>query len=151
MKILTIEDTASNTLSINTILESIQEIKNSTEDCQNVRNIKEFNKVINEKVFNVIILDLNLPDSSGVTVISNSVALLQCSKFNKNTPIIVFTAVKDCMVVKEALRIGAFDYLIKGEHSTKDIAQSIRFAIASHNSKQKVGFLKRVFKFFRRK
>ena len=72
----------------------------------------------------VILLDLSLPDSTGVdTVVRMSAAAPQL-------PLVVLTGANDERIGLEAVRHGAQDYLIKGQADARLIARSIRYAIA---------------------
>ncbi len=70
-----------------------------------------------------ILLDLTLPDSSGLDTFkkihSQAPAL----------PIIVLTGTDDDMLSSRALQEGAQDYLVKGQVSGQILARSIRYAI----------------------
>lgn len=71
----------------------------------------------------VIILDMNLPDSSGLDTLKKVLAKA-C-----NIPIVVLTGLSDESVGVEAVRQGAQDYIIKGELSGRLLKRSICYAI----------------------
>jgi len=71
----------------------------------------------------VIILDLGLPDSEGVEVVTKLHAI--CSQ----VPIIVMTGIDDEKVAMEAVRRGAQEYLLKGQVETKFLGRIIRYSI----------------------
>ena len=73
--------------------------------------------------FNIALLDLNLPDSAGLDTLR---------KFNSthpNTPVIVLTGTSDDGTGKEAIRMGAQDYMVKGEFNDSMIRKVIDFSI----------------------
>jgi PAS domain S-box-containing protein len=76
------------------------------------------------------VLDLGLPDSSGLGSLSRL-----CSEF-PDLPIVVLTALEDETVALEALREGAQDYLLKSEISCNAVVRSIRFAIERKQGEQ---------------
>ena len=69
--------------------------------------------------FDVILLDLCLPDSNGIDTFS-------VMKYNApNIPIIVLTGLKDDIFAVSAVGRGAQDYLVKGEVTNKQLIRSI--------------------------
>lgn len=71
----------------------------------------------------LIILDLTLPDSSGLDT------LTRLHGSAPAVPIIVLTTLADENAATQALKLGAQDYLIKGAADTRTIIRSIRYAI----------------------
>lgn len=78
----------------------------------------------------LIVLDLNLPDSTGITTFK----LVQ-QKF-PSTPIIILTGTNDKELGLEAISLGAEDYLIKGSLSVETIERMIDYAIERFNLKK---------------
>ena len=73
--------------------------------------------------FDAIILDLNLPDATGV----EGVRKLHC-KFPEKA-IVVITGTDDDSLAQQAMLLGAQDYLIKGDYTGDAIWRSLRHAI----------------------
>ena len=73
--------------------------------------------------FDLILLDLTLPDSQGLT----SVELLV--KNFSHLPIVVLTNTNDNQLAIEAVRQGAQDYLVKREINIEVLVRSIQYAI----------------------
>ena len=73
--------------------------------------------------FDVVLLDLFLPDSAGLDTVKKVVG---CAG---NTPIVVLTALEDENAGLEAIHQGAQDYLVKRQHDPKLIGRVIRYAI----------------------
>lgn len=71
----------------------------------------------------VVLLDLFLPDSSGVNTF-----LKAKSHFN-NTPIIVMSGLSDTEVALTTVKEGAQDFLVKGNSDTNILVKSIHYAI----------------------
>ncbi len=71
----------------------------------------------------VILLDLNLPDSTGLNT------LLVLVEHAPAFPIVVLTAIDDEKIGLEAVKRGAQDYLIKGEVTKELLARSLAYAI----------------------
>ncbi|MDD5302825.1 MAG: hybrid sensor histidine kinase/response regulator [Elusimicrobia bacterium] len=73
--------------------------------------------------YDVILLDLNLPDSRGLDTVAAA-----CAKAG-GTPVVVMTCFEDESVGLEAIGLGAQDYLIKDRLNMTLLGRSIRFAI----------------------
>ena len=76
--------------------------------------------------FDVIILDLNLPDSSGLDTLATIIALAA------NVPILVLTATDSDEIGLRAVQLGAQDYLIKGEFNAQGFERAILYASERH-------------------
>lgn len=74
--------------------------------------------------FDLMLLDLTLPDSSGMETVSRAHALVPNS-----LPIVVTTGLDDESVAMEAVRIGAQDYLIKGQTDSRLLHRAVRYSI----------------------
>ena len=78
----------------------------------------------------VILLDLDLPDSQGVDTFTKVYAQA------RKTPIVVFTGVVDKAVGIKAVRGGAQDYLVKGQVDGNLISRAIHYAIERKQSEE---------------
>ena len=79
--------------------------------------------LISENSFDIVLLDLTLPDSKGV----DSVVALD--HLMPQTPIVVFSGLSTIEIAIESISLGAQDYLIKGEFDEKLLAKSIQYSI----------------------
>jgi hypothetical protein len=73
--------------------------------------------------FDVVILDLNLPDSQGYDTFES------VEKMSGEVPVIVLTSNSDRKLAMRAMRHGAQDYLFKETINAEVIIRSIRYAI----------------------
>lgn len=73
--------------------------------------------------FDVILLDVNLPDSSGIQLIESIVQLAP------TTPILVLSGLTDISFSIESLALGVSDYLIKDDITDKSLYKSIIYSI----------------------
>jgi signal transduction histidine kinase len=73
--------------------------------------------------FDLILLDLGLPDNSGLD------ALHAVRAAAPRTPTIVLTGRADGQLASEALQSGAQDYLVKGQHDPQMLLRAARHAI----------------------
>ena len=83
-------------------------------------------KELAQKDFDVILLDLNLPDSS------TEETLNECIELAERHPVIVLTG-NDCEEIGvKAVQLGAQDYLIKGEYNDRILIRALRYARERH-------------------
>jgi signal transduction histidine kinase len=75
------------------------------------------------EAFDIVLLDLSLPDSTGL----ETLARWQASA--PELPVIVFTGLDDEAQAVAAVREGAQDYLVKGRIDGDVLSQAIRYAI----------------------
>jgi len=80
--------------------------------------------------YDVVLLDLTLPDSVGLDTLS--------CLFPKTTKVavIVLTGLDDEAIAMEALRKGAQDYLVKNRMTPEVLLHSIRYAVERHRVEQ---------------
>ena len=82
--------------------------------------------------FDLIFLDLNLPDSNQLETLSKIYDIYP------HTPIIVLTGYEDDKAAKQAMEIGAQEYLIKGELPPEFIARCITSSMIRKKSELKL-------------
>jgi phosphoserine phosphatase RsbU/P len=78
---------------------------------------------VEEEKFNVVLLDLGLPDSTGLETFFNLYA------HAGEVPIVVLTGYNDERIAVKAVQSGAQDYLVKGQLTDSLLIRSIRYAI----------------------
>ena len=80
-------------------------------------------KLLESEKFDIILLDLGLPDSIGLESFK--------SILNKHPtiPIIVLTGLANEKIGVQAIKYGAQDYLVKGEFTGKLLIRAIQYAI----------------------
>lgn len=76
-----------------------------------------------KSLFDVVLLDLTLPDSKGMNTVRNIVNLF------KATPVVVLTGIADAELGIEAVKNNAQDYLIKSEITGPLLFRSVQYAI----------------------
>ena len=78
--------------------------------------------VLTAEAADFVLLDLSLPDSSGLETVK-----AVCGKF-PNLPVVVMTGTEDGETGIAALKDGAQDYLVKGQFGDKELARTVRYA-----------------------
>ena len=81
-------------------------------------------KELSATSFDLVLLDLTLPDSQGLDTILGVIELCPAS------PIVVITGITDVDFGERALLTGAHDFLIKGRYTSADLRRCVRFAVA---------------------
>ena len=92
-------------------------------ELNHVVRIKDCVEHLEQDNFDVILIDLNLPDCTG------SDTIYEVESQASNTPIIVLTEQDDNELASQALQSGAQDYLVKGHIDRSTLERSIRYAI----------------------
>lgn len=123
VKILLVEDSEDNADLFKEYLKLTGEF-----DPAHVVRLADAFKRLEEGDVELILLDLNLPDSNGLATLRTVHA-----KF-PGTPIIVLTAQSGESMITEAIREGAQDYLVKTELGPNLLIRSMRYAIERHHA-----------------
>lgn len=79
---------------------------------------------IDQGGIDIILLDLNLPDSKGLETVDRML------KKAPKIPIVVMTADNDKNEAVAAVKAGAQDFLVKGDYDSRLLNQAIRYALA---------------------
>lgn len=83
---------------------------------------------LQESCFDVVLLDLSLPDSQGIATVA------RVRETRPTLPIVVLTGLDNDDLATEALRRGAQDYLVKGQFDRRMLMRRIRYAIERQRS-----------------
>jgi C4-dicarboxylate-specific signal transduction histidine kinase len=121
VNVLVIEDSA---LQISLIRDMLDEAKDSDFEVSDCGTLADGLRRIQDTQFDAVLLDLTLPDSSGL------VSCQRISEATPETPIVILSGDDAEATVVEAQKLGAEDYLVKGEIGSDLLARSIRYAIA---------------------
>ncbi len=88
-----------------------------------VTQIKDALEVLRERHFDVVLLDLTLPDSQGMQT------FLKVHTEAPGLPILILSGAPDEELAMLSVREGAQDYLVKGQVDNKLLVRAIRYAI----------------------
>jgi sigma-B regulation protein RsbU (phosphoserine phosphatase) len=87
----------------------------------NGRTLAEASRQLQDTPVDLVVLDLNLPDSRGI-------ATFQALHAAFNGPILIYSGTNDLELTQAALKLGAQDFLVKGEADTHSLSRAMLFA-----------------------
>ncbi len=111
---------------------SLEDVTSARFEIQSAETLAEGLQQLAEQSFDVVLLDLNLPDSYGVET---------CDRLHRtapSVPIIVLTGLSDEERALAAFKVGAQDYLVKGQCDGALLYRAITYAIERHASNERV-------------
>lgn len=88
-----------------------------------VTQLSHLSEALSRKHFDVILLDLSLPDAYGLDTV------MRAHSMSPNAPIVVMSNMGDEEIAVKTVQMGAQDYLFKGSVDTNLLVRSIRYAI----------------------
>jgi DNA-binding NarL/FixJ family response regulator len=116
VKVLIVEDDPSDAKLVRSTLSvSVQRYDTEVADC-----ISTAIERLQASTFDVILLDMGLPDSQGIDTVS------KVHNEYPDIPIVVLTGLDDDETGIRAVQIGAQDYLVKGSVSSEDYSLCYR-------------------------
>ncbi|MBF0614346.1 MAG: cyclic nucleotide-binding domain-containing protein [Magnetococcales bacterium] len=92
---------------------------------------QEAESLLRQDKFDLILLDLHLPDSQGY---EETFGRMQQQAYD--TPIIVFTGMDDDQQAILAVEQGAQDYLIKGQVNRRSLVRAVQHALSRHKAQR---------------
>ncbi len=129
MKTLLVED---NPADARLIREMLKEHTASTFEVRHVARLDTALECLREETFDVLLLDLGLPDTQGMET------LVDAHKACGGLPIVVLTGLDDEQLALEVMRAGAQDYLVKGRFDTQLLVRTIRYAVKRKQAEEEV-------------
>ena len=97
-----------------------------------VRRLGDIADCLRDALYDVILLDLGLPDSTGL------VTLLVARYLAPTVAIVVLTGLDDESLAIQAVQNGAQDYLVKGQWDARLLVRSILYAIQRQRTAQEI-------------
>lgn len=123
-RILLIEDNPGDAKLVEIFLE-----ESSFRDCDIVNKVtlsEGMKELENDSNFGVVLLDLSLPDSLGISTLERLI------KRFPDANVIVLTGDSDREMGIKAVDMGAQDYLVKGDYDSARLSQSLHYSIRRH-------------------
>lgn len=120
IKLLLVED---NLADADLISELLADAALPTYKITAVERLSEAIAHLKSQQFDVILLDLSLPDSHGLSTLEKIVLAA------KSLPVLVLTGLTDRELAVQAVREGAQDYLVKGKFDCDLLSRAISYAV----------------------
>ena len=124
VRILLVEDDEGDAFIIQTLLEEGERAY----DITRVALMKEAFELVEAEDFDLVMLDLSLPDSTGLETFT------QMERRAPNVPIVVMTGVTDEAIARKAVNLGAQDFLVQGSLSGASLNRAIGYAMEIHDA-----------------
>jgi len=135
LKILLVEDNKGDAILINEYLCDEAISNYSIEEAESLNQAIELLKADR---FDIILLDLNLPDSYGIDT------LIEIIKYRNNAGVVLLTGMEDECMGMEAINRGAQDYLVKNKVNPELLIRTINYAVARNQDQLKLKHLQKV-------
>ncbi|HYA14630.1 MAG TPA: response regulator [Syntrophales bacterium] len=125
LKILLVEDNIHDATLIKEMIyeDDVKETDDVRYELVHRKTCEDALSYLSENKMDVILLDLSLPDSSGLDTVKKMV------EREKNTPIIVLTGLDDEAVAIKAMQVGVQDYLNKNQINGILLVRSLKYSI----------------------
>ena len=95
-----------------------------------VESMSEAEKLLAGRPFDIVLLDLGLPDAQGLGAVRRTHAAAP------RVPLVVLTGLDDETLAVQALQEGAQDYLVKGQIESRGLLRALRYAIERKNMEE---------------
>ncbi len=134
MKVLLVEDDADDAEFLRLSL-----LRHNTKpiDITRTDRISEAQRLLRSDRFDVVLLDLHLPDASGAECVA------RLKQADNEVPIVVLSGTGDEDYTVDILNRGVQDYLVKWEGDGRIILRAIRYAIERKRAEAKLNYLAR--------
>lgn len=132
IKVLLVED---NPADARLVREMFLEIKASEFELVQVESLKAGLNVLESDVFDVMLLDLSLPDSQGLNAVNHILSIAP------HLPIVVLSGIDDAELSLQAVQTGAQDYLVKGQGDGNLLSRALRYAIERKRTQERLTYL----------
>jgi PAS domain S-box-containing protein len=120
VRILIIDDDEDDFVITSTFIQSIQEGKFDIQWCF---NYKQALQLISKKDFDLYFVDYRLGAKTGIDL------LREACNFGCEEPIILLTGKGNSAIDKQAMEMGAVDYLVKSDLTTEKLERCIRYSL----------------------
>ena len=129
INLLVVEDTPTDILLIK---EYLNESSSQDFDVLEAETLQSALKQINHYDFDAVLLDLNLPDSTGLDTMIKIVDRVS------ETPVVILSGVHDEDTAIQAVRYGAQDYLDKQYLSPSNLLKSLNYSIERKKASENI-------------
>ena len=129
VRVLLMEDSPSDAMFLR---EAFADVADAEFVITQVERLAEGMSLLSIQAFDVVLLDLGLPDSQGIET------FIQLHEHKPEVPVVVLTGLDDEAVGIKAVQWGAQDYLRKKQMQTPLLERSVRYAIERHRLQQEL-------------
>ncbi len=127
-KVLLVEDNAYEAELIEDLLSGMSDNDAQQISLTKVERLSEAILYLNQEKFDIILLDLSLPDSRGIETVTS------VQQHGVSVPIVVLTGQNDQELALRLISVGVQDYLVKRKIDGELLMRSLRYAIERQNS-----------------
>jgi PAS domain S-box-containing protein len=129
LHILLVEDNSTDVFLLENALEKV---RTSEYVLTSVKRLDEALRCLHDKYFDLVLLDLGLPDSQGLETFT------RMQREHPTIPILIMSGLDDDLLAVRAVQDGAQDYLVKGVINSAMLSRTIRYAIERKRSEQRL-------------
>ncbi|PSB16614.1 PAS domain S-box protein [Phormidesmis priestleyi ULC007] len=129
INVLLVEDSPAD---VRLLLEFLKEVPTNPFQVTQCDRLETALNNLTESRFDIILLDLTLPDSMGLETLVNIHRRVPA------IPVVILTGLDDEVITLRAMQEGAQDYLVKGQVTGDLLARSMRYAIERQRAEQKI-------------
>ncbi len=129
IQVLLVEDNPTDVLLLQEALAQVPSVQFKLTE---VEQLTEGLERLSQEPFDVVLLDLGLPDSQGLET------LVKIRERASWVPIVVLTGLADEALGLRALQAGAQDYLVKGQVEGHRLARAIRYAVERQQAEERL-------------
>mgnify|MGYP003609601119 FL=1 len=128
IRLLLVEDNADDALLLEENVSEINsgEIYGCRFDIDRVESLSAARSFLDEHDPDVVLLDLALPDSTGIETV------YKFEPYLAETPVIILTGLTDSTAAVKSIRQGIQDYLVKGMITPDSLFRSVLYAVERH-------------------
>lgn len=120
IRILVVEDNPGDFVILR---EKLREIEGTSYDIEWAKDIPAAALALAQKAHDIAIVDYMLPGGSGLDILREAVAI------DWPAPLIMMTRYDDPAFDLQAMKLGAYDFIRKGDHQAHRLERSIRYAV----------------------
>ncbi|MFL5729690.1 MAG: PAS domain S-box protein, partial [Cytophagaceae bacterium] len=131
IRILAIEDNPGDLFLLEEILSLVKSFRS---EITNTTSLNSSLQILKENNYDVILLDLTLPDSSGLKTFT------KIHSAYPEIPVIILSGLPESEIAIQSVKAGAQDYLVKGEVSATLIEKTISYSIARKQAENDIMF-----------
>ncbi len=125
--ILLVEDSPSDALLMQ---EALAQVRNRSFEIKVTNHLERALKHLASETYDAVLLDLSLPDSTGLETLSRVLDLAP------DLPVLVITALDDEETGVQAVQLGAQDYLVKNQLQPNILGRAISYAVERQHLKK---------------